>query len=189
MKTRSTAGTLTVLVVLLGTATGCGDDDAQPTGATDSSASTSDASSEPMSPTETPTTESQDSSAAGSGGSMPVGDAVEPGQAVIVSTSNVEGKTSPLASALVDDRAVDAFLAGADLRLAADVRAAVEDVQVPSGSTLFGAVVAVGCETPDAVSWEKTFDGIEVSAPMPKSTVQCLVPVTSVALFLVEDSA
>ncbi|MCW2833394.1 MAG: hypothetical protein JWN68_1347 [Nocardioides sp.] len=119
---------------------------------------------------------------------MPVGDTVEPGQALIVSASNVDGETSHLASALVDAKAVDSFLAGTDARLAADVRAAVKDVQVPDGNTLFGSVVAVGCESPTTVVWEKTFEGVQVTAPMPKSTVQCLVPVTSVALFLVEDS-
>lgn len=119
---------------------------------------------------------------------MPVGEAVEPGQALIVSTSNVDEETSQLASALVDAQALDTFLAGTDPRLAADVRAAVKDAQVPAGSTLFGSVVAVGCDEPETVEWEKTFDGIQASAQLPKSGVQCLVPVTSVALFLVEAS-
>ena len=112
---------------------------------------------------------------------------MEPGQAVIVKASNVDGETAKRASALVDDQAVDAFLSATDARLAADVRAAVDAVEVPADSTLFGAVVSVGCDTPTAVNWVTTFDGIEVTPTMPKSGVQCLVPVTSVALFLVPN--
>ena len=180
---RLNAATLASCVLLLTALAACGSGASEePTSATDSSASSSESTSESVSPTD-----SEDSSSEGSGGSMPVGDTVEPGQALIVSTSNVDEDTSQLASALVDAQAVDTFLAEVDPRLAADVRSAVKDVQVPAGSTLFGSVVAVGCDRPTTVEWEKTFDGIEASAPMSKSGVQCLVPVTSVALFLVED--
>jgi len=163
-------------LLLLATATACGstaEEGDQPTSATDSSASAS---------------ESSSSSSESSGGEMPVGDAVQPGQALIVSTSNVDVETTPLATALVDAQAVDTFVADTDPRLAADVRAAVKGVQVPAGSTLFGSVVSVGCDKPVAVSWETTYEGIQATAEIPKSSVQCLVPVTWVALFLVEDA-
>jgi hypothetical protein len=117
-----------------------------------------------------------------------IGETVEPGQAVIVSASNVDGETSTTASALVDDQSLDAFVATMDPRLATDVRAAVEAASVPAGSTLFGAVVSVGCDQPTSIEWSTTFDGIEVTPTLPKSGVQCLVPVTSVALWLVPDS-
>jgi len=116
-----------------------------------------------------------------------IGETVEPGQAVIVSASNVDGETSILASALVNDKALGKFLATMEARLAEDVRAAVRATQVPADSTLFGAVVSVGCDRPTAISWSTTFDGIEVTPTLPKSQVQCLVPVTSVALFLVPN--
>ena len=121
------------------------------------------------------------------GGRLVIGETVEPGQAVIVSASNVDGKTSTRASALVNDQAVDTFVATMEARLAEDVRAAVRATLVPAGSTLFGAVVSVGCDKPTAISWSRTFEGIEVTPTLPKSEVQCLVPVTSVALFLVPD--
>ncbi len=126
-------------------------------------------------------------STSGARGELTIADEVEPGSAMIVSASDVGGEISPRASALVDEQAVDGFLSTADQRLAADVRAAASGVRVPEGATLFGAVVAVGCDTPTAITWVSTFDGIEAEAALPKSTVQCLVPVTSVALFLVPD--
>lgn len=163
-------------MLLLAAAAGCGSSDgdsADPGTATDASEST---------PTEAPS-----DSSTGSGGHFVIGETVEPGQAVIVSASNVDGETSKLASALVNDKALDKFLASTDGRLAGDVRAAVRAVQVPADSTLFGAVVSVGCDEPTGISWATTFDGIEVTPMLPKSEVQCLVPVTSVALFLVPN--
>lgn len=152
---------------------GCGSD----TGNGDDPGTATDTSSE--------TTVPDPSSPAGA--RLPVGDRVEPGQAVIVEASNGDGETAKRASALVDGKAVNAFLSTTDARLAADVRSAVAAVQVPADSTLFGAVVSVGCETPTAVTWTTTFDGIEVTPTLPKPGVQCLVPVTSVALFLVPN--
>jgi hypothetical protein len=153
--------------LLLATAAGCGSEGGDGAGTA----------------TESPTTESS----RGSGGQLAIGETVEPGQAVIVSASNVDGDTSTLASALVDDTAVGKFVATMEARLAEDVRAAVRATQVPADSTLFGAVVSVGCQEPTAIAWSTTFDGIEVTPTLPKSEVQCLVPVTSVALFLVPD--
>jgi hypothetical protein len=158
--------------LLLATAAGCGSEGGDGAGAAN----------------ESPTSDSPTSdSSRGSGGQLAIGETVEPGQAVIVSASNVDGDTSTLASALVDDTAVSKFVATMEARLAEDVRAAVRATQVPADSTLFGAVVSVGCQEPTAIAWSTTFDGIEVTPTLPKSEVQCLVPVTSVALFLVPD--
>jgi hypothetical protein len=167
--------------LLLTTVAGCGSEggDSDDPGA---GAATDTASSEPTTP-ETPTSDSS----TGSGGQFVVGETVEPGQAVIVSASNVDGDTSTLASALVNDKALGKFVATMEARLAQDVRAAVRATRVPADSTLFGAVVSVGCDTPTAISWSTTFEGIEVTPTMPKTEVQCLVPVTSVALFLVPN--
>lgn len=119
------------------------------------------------------------------GRQLVIGDTVEPGRAVIVSASNVDGETSTRASALDTDEALDRFLAPTDPRLSDPVRAAAGAVQVPTGDRLFGAVVSVGCDKPVAITWTTTTGDVEVSATLPKSGVQCLVPVTSVALFLV----
>ena len=58
---------------------------------------------------------------------------------------------------------------------------------MPAGQTLMGAVVSVGCDEPTGIELTQTFEGYEVTAQVPKSEVQCLVAVTSVALFLVES--
>lgn len=185
--------------LLLAILAGCGNEagDSEDPGTAADTSSSSAAPSEPApssettppaSPSTTPTEGQSDhtsDSSTTSGGTFTVGETVEPGQALVVSASNVDGDTARRASALVNDRALNEFLATTDKRLADDVRAAVRAVQVPAGSTLFGAVVSVGCETPTAISWTRTLDGIEVTPELPKPGVQCLVPVTSVALFLV----
>lgn len=170
--------------LLLLTAVGCGSQ-----GAEDDAGSATDTSTSGTSQSDSPSPSTGDGdttdSSSGQGGSLVVGETVEAGQAVVVSASNVDGETTERASALVNDEALDAFVATTDARLADGVRRAAEQVQVPAGHTLFGAVVAVGCETPTTIEWTRTFDGIEVQASLPKPGVQCLVPVTSVALFVV----
>ncbi len=174
--------------LLLAACGGQSDDNDDPGTATDTSSESSSSETTPSeSPSPTEDDESTSDSSTGSGGSYVIGETVEPGQAVIVSASNVKSETATRASALVDDQALDAFLASTDARLATDVRTAFRAVRVPADSTLFGAVVSVGCDKPTAVNWTTTFDGIEVKPTMPKSGVQCLVPVTSVALFLVPN--
>ena len=177
--------------LLLVTAGGCGNE-ADGDGGTATDSSTVEPSPTESSPTESSPTSSDNPTESpsgdpetGAGAMVPVGDAVTPDQALVVSASNVKGQTSTQASALVDDAATDAFLADLDARLANEVRAAAKAVQVPTGSTLFGAVASVGCEEPTSITWQTTFDGIEVRAALPKPGVQCLVPVTSIVLFLV----
>ncbi|WP_310525999.1 hypothetical protein [Nocardioides sp.] len=174
--------------LLLATAAACGGQ----SGDGGDPGTASDTSSSEATPSQSPTTSEGDSAgtsetSTGAGGSFVVGETVRPGQAVIVSASNVTGETTTRARAITDEASLDGFVAGMDGRLARDVRAAVRDAKVPSDSTLFGAVVSVGCDTPTAVEWSTTGEGIDVTATLPKSEVQCLVPVTSVALFLVPD--
>lgn len=172
--------------LLLVAAAGCGSQ------ADDDSGTATDPSTSETTPTDTSTpspSPGDESTSSGSGGNFVVGETVEPGQAVIVSASNVKVETTPRATALVNDEAVDAFVAALDRQLAADVRTAVQAAKVPADSTLFGSVVSVGCETPSSVDWISTFDGIEARATLPKPGVQCLVPVTSVALFLVPTTS
>ena len=118
---------------------------------------------------------------------MSVGDTADPDQALIITASNVDEPITPLASELVDDQAVDAFVTDMDPHLAGDIRSTVKQVRVQmrGDSTVYGSVVAVGCVEPVAVSWKITPDGIETTADVPKSNVQCLVPVTSVAIFYI----
>lgn len=157
-----------VLAVAAGCGGGAGTDQGETASATES-------------PSESPST----SPAAGTGAvQIAVGDTLEPDQALIVSASNVDEPTTPMATEFSEGKALDSFVADLDPQLAGDVRAAVESARVPDGSTLYGSVVAVGCDQPDAISVKTTPEGIEATAVLPKTTVQCLVPVTSVALFL-----
>lgn len=176
--------------LLLLAAVGCGSQAEDDEAGTATDPSTSETATATPSPSTSPSTSPGDeSTSSGSGGNLVVGDTVEPGQAVVVSASNVKVDTTPRATALVNDEAVDAFVATLDAQLAADVRAAVQAAKVPADSTLFGSVVSVGCDTPSTVDWISTFDGIEARATLPKPGVQCLVPVTSVALFLVPNDS
>ncbi len=172
-----------VSVLLMSALGGCGSQsDDSPSSAQDPSDSTGSTGSIEPSPS------SEDSATArASGARLAVGDQVKAGQAVIVSVSNVKAPITPLASALPDDKSVDMFLDSLDPRLGADVREAITAAQVPAGSVLFGSVVAVGCDQPLAVEVATTFEGLETTGVMPKSGVQCLVPVTSVALFVYES--
>ncbi|WP_228941108.1 hypothetical protein [Nocardioides sp. Leaf374] len=78
----------------------------------------------------------------------------------------------------------------ADLRgpLVGEVRRAVEGADVPQGSELVGGVVAVGCEPAEDVAVEGAGEGLRLTAaPAPATGRECLAPVTTVALVLVEE--
>jgi ABC-type transport system substrate-binding protein len=105
----------------------------------------------------------------------------------IISVSNAHGEVSPEPVPLGDPASLKDFVAPLGADLASQVEAAVRRTTVPDGQELWGAVVSVGCEEPTGIEIVQTFEGYEVTAMLPKSTVQCLVAVTSVALFLVES--
>ena len=60
---------------------------------------------------------------------------------------------------------------------------------LPNGEVMLGAVVDVSCQPPSELQVEKTKRGIEVTATTKVSKVQCLVPVTTVALVSVPEAA
>jgi hypothetical protein len=122
----------------------------------------------------------------GGGAGLPAGDAASTTSARIVSVSNADGDVTPVAVPLDDPASLRRFVAPFGADLGPRVRAAVRDTEVPPGQRLMGAVVAVGCDEPTGIELTETFDGYEVRGIVPKSGVQCLVAVTSVALFLVE---
>lgn len=163
---------------------GCGDQAGEDASGNDD-ATTSESPSGSTSPSDG--ADSTDGGAAGSGSSSgsPLqvtgdADAVAVG---VVSASNAGGETSPYASALRGRRQVRRFVAPLAPNLRGPIRQAVRTADVPEGRLLFGAVVAIGCDTPTGITVERTWDGYQVTAQVPKSGVQCLVPVTSVALF------
>jgi hypothetical protein len=104
----------------------------------------------------------------------------------IISASNVGGAVDPRPVPVQDAASRDELLAPLGADLGRRVRAAVRQTEVPDGQTLMAAVVAVGCDEPTGIELVPTSDGYEVTGVVPKSGVQCLVPVTSVALFLID---
>jgi len=60
---------------------------------------------------------------------------------------------------------------------------------LPNGEVMLGAVVDVSCQPPSELQVEKTRRGIEVTARAKASKVQCIVPVTTVALVSVPEAA
>lgn len=122
----------------------------------------------------------------GGGAVLVAGDTATTTTARIISASNADGEVSPRPVPLEDPAALRELVTGVGADLGSQVRAAVREIDVPAGQTLMGAVVAVGCDKPTGIELAQTFDGYEVTGIVPKSDVQCLVAVTSVALFLVE---
>lgn len=103
----------------------------------------------------------------------------------LVSQSDVGGEVDPRAVPLEGDAALEEFTDRfADDRMRVALAAALEEVDVPDGQVPAAAVVAVGCETPAPadVAVEASGGGVQVTATPSKGGVQCLVPVTTVAV-------
>ena len=182
-RTRSAAGVLVVLGLAAGLAA-CGDDATEDT-ATDPAPSSSTPaepeSTEPApEPTEEPTSEPagpdvQDVEATGSAGVA---------EATVVAATEGGGSVSTLAFALDTEQAVADFAVELRSGLGESVSAAVADLTAESpDATPYGAVAHIGCEAPTSVAIEAGEAGFEVVPVLPKSTVQCLAPVTYVVLF------
>jgi hypothetical protein len=108
----------------------------------------------------------------------------------LVSASNAEGTVSPRAVVLDNQRAVEGFarqFSGDQMGNALARQYTRADL--PNGEVMLGAVVDVSCQPPSELQVEKTRRGIEVTATAKASKVQCLVPVTTVALVSVPEAA
>ena len=109
----------------------------------------------------------------------------------LVSASNAEGSVSPHAVVLDSQKAIEDFtrqFSGDQMGQALTRQYARADL--PKDEVMLGAVVDVSCEPPSDVQVEKTKKGIEVTATTKVSkNVQCLVPVTTVALVSVPEAA
>jgi hypothetical protein len=58
---------------------------------------------------------------------------------------------------------------------------------VPSGQTLLGAVVAIGCDVPPGVTVQHADGGLAITAlKVEKPREECFAPVTTVALVAVD---
>jgi len=111
----------------------------------------------------------------------------------LVSASNAEGETSPRAVVLDSRKAVQDFagqFSGGQMVQALSKEYARADL--PKDEVMMGAVVDVSCQAPTDIQVEKTNRGVEITAsskPSKGKEVQCLVPVTTVALVSVPEAA
>ncbi|MFC7727265.1 hypothetical protein ACFQW6_19300 [Nocardioides sp. GCM10028917] len=184
-RTRSASALLAALV-LAGGLSACGDDDGgtatDPAGT--STPSPSDTPSETPSPSESP---SQDPSASGDATPVRVEGSAGVTDAVLVDATEGGGSPSEMAVALDTDQAVADFGMGLQGELPDEVAAAVKELSAP-GTTPYGAVVSTGCEPPRSVAIDAGEAGFQVVPALPKSTVQCLAPVTYVVVFAAPDA-
>ena len=184
-RTAAVLSTLATLA-LVGGLSACGDDSGGDT-ATDPDASSSTPSpsedSSSATPSETPqpdpgTAETID--AIGSAGVT---------QATMVHATEVGGSASTLAFVLDTDQAVDDFVSQFDARFAGPLGAAIgAESGLAPDATPYAATVAVGCEAPRSVAIDAGEAGFEVIPKLPKSSVQCLAPMTYVVVFTAPDA-
>lgn len=188
-RTRSLAALVTGLV-LAAALTACGDDGDGDDTASDPAASVS---SSPDEPTETPSqtpespTESPTESPApesGSGESITATGSAGVTEAVVLSGTEAGGSVSEMAFALDTDQARADFAAQFDGGFGDVVsQTALEQAQQDPGSTPYAATVAVGCEGPSAVAVDAGEAGFQVVPTVPKTSKQCLAPMTYVVVF------
>ena len=186
-RTRSASALLAALA-LAGGLSACGDDDGgtatDPAGTTSTPSPSDPTPSETPSPSESP---SEDPSAGGDATPIRVEGSAGVTDAVLVDATEGGGSPSEMAFALDTDQAVADFVVGLQAGLPDEVATAVEDLRAP-GTTPYGAVVSTGCEPPRSVAIDAGEAGFQVVPALPKSTVQCLAPVTYVVVFAAPDA-
>jgi hypothetical protein len=109
----------------------------------------------------------------------------------LISQSNVGGEVSTTAVPLDSADAVAEFSSQFEgSQMSESLQQALSVATVPDGQQLMGAVIAVGCSTPGNATVTRADDGsIVVTAKGGgKSTQECLVPVTTVALVAVPQA-
>ena len=167
-----TAIRILVAVLALGLLVGCGsqEDTARPAG--------NDTSSQSEEPSRTPTPSPEETGP------------LDFTQIALISVSNAEGTVSDEATVLDSQQAVDEFASQfSGSQMATALNRAYQKADLPAGEVMAGAVVGVACEAPTDVEVAHTKDGVEITADPVKSKVQCIVPVTTVALVSVPEAA
>jgi hypothetical protein len=157
---------LTTLVLTVGPASGCGDSG-------DSGDSGGTAADSPSSVSSSPADDG----------------AVRSTTIDVIGLPAAGGTVDERGTVLDDDAAVSAFAEQFRNDAAGErIRAAVDKADVPSGQTVVGAVVAIGCDVPRGVTVHAAGDGLAITAMKVRRPMQeCLVPVTSVALVSVDS--
>jgi len=108
----------------------------------------------------------------------------------MVTETAVGGMVSPGAVPLADANAVHNFSAQfEDDRMETRLLQLVDDLDVPDDKATYAAVVALGCDLPSDVAVTSTDTGIVIQAKKSiTKPVECLAPMTSVAVVLVDES-
>jgi hypothetical protein len=132
------------------------------------------------------------SSPGGTGGVDNPGDGTDgdPGGSVdfdLVDTITVTaagGALSEVAVPLTDDAALQAFLSQFENPdMTAQIQAAVAGADVAEGQAVYGAVVAIGCDSPTDVTVTESDAGLVITAgKVPSPMQECFAPMTTVAL-------
>lgn len=108
----------------------------------------------------------------------------------VISESNVDGTVDAQATVLDSQAAVDEFAGTfSGSQMGQSLQREYRDADVPDGEVLVGAVIGVACQPPNNLKVEKTDRGVDITATAKISKVQCLVPVTTVALVSVPEAA
>ena len=189
---RSTAA-LVAGLALAGGLAGCADDgadvtatDPAPSSSPTETASESSAESPTESPTDSPTQTSPPPETGGQDTIAAIGSAGIT-EATLISATEGGGSASTLSFTLDSEQAVADFAAQFEAGFGEVVTATASEVAEP-GATTYGATAAIGCEAPRSVAIDAGEAGFEVIAKLPKSSVQCLAPMTYVVLFSVPDA-
>lgn len=182
---RATVALLTGLA-LAASLSACGDDADSDDTARDPATSSST-----PSPSEEPTPEPSPPAESGSGAqqTIPATGSAGVTEATLVSATEGGGSVSTMAFALDTDLARADFANQFEGGFADTVSTSASEVAQQAGdATVYGATAAIGCEAPISVAIDAGEAGFEVIAKLPKSTIQCLAPVTFVVLFAVPNA-
>ena len=178
MTMRRLLGTVLPALVLAGALTACGDD----------SGSGADDPSPTASPSSSPSSSLSSSPTKGT-----TGDAVGFELVDLITETAAGGQVEAGAAAvpLSDDTAVQEFTAQfTSDALPTRVQEAADGATVPDDMLLYGAVVAIGCDTPGQVSVTSSDQGLVITEhKVPSPQLECFAPMTTVALVRVPASA
>jgi hypothetical protein len=172
MDMRRLLGSVLPALLLVAVLVACGDD--------------ADSGGEAQDPAPTSPTSSDDGSSNGSSDGTVEFELVD-----TITVTAAGGQLSETAVPLTDDAAVQAFTSQFTAGdLGAQVEDAVAQTDVADDEVLYGAVVAIGCDSPDQVTVTQDETGVVVTAVKVASPLpECLAPMTTVALVLVPASA
>ena len=178
---RALAAALAGTALLL---TGCGSDDGSrsltaPDGSPEATSSRSASPAASPSPSPSPS----DRYTGGAPGAEPSIPPAAPRLVDLVSVSAIGGEVTNEPTPVGSTQARRDYVAALAPRVRRPLQQAVLTVDAASGTEVTATVVAIGCDTPTDVEVTRTAEGYAVeAAPMRPSGVQCLVPVTTIAV-------